>query len=208
MGRVFVEGSRQVRSIAFVVLMVALSCAGAAHAGVKVVEKIEYYRISGDTGDALMSAMDRYGPRHGFLTRAIAQTRYSIAWSLEWAATDDRCQLERADVTLSVNYRFPSVAGSVSPQLKRRWAAFIKGVNKHERMHGRIAHDMADAAHKAAMKLRVDDDPTCHKAKQELSRLVHEVYARYEARQQSFDALEHQPGGNVDRLVSSLTRKR
>ena len=196
------------RSFAFMILTVALSCAGAAHADVRVIEKVEYYRIAGDTGDALMSAMDRNGPRHGFLARAIAQTRYSIAWNLDWAATNSRCQLKSADVTLSVNYRFPSISGQVSPSLKRKWAAFLKGVNKHERMHGRIAHEMADAAYKAAMKLRVDDDATCHKGKQELSRLVHEIYARYEARQQSFDALEHQPGGNVDRLVSSLTRKR
>lgn len=196
------------RSFAFLVLTVALSCAGSAHADVKVVEKVDHYRISGDTGDALMKAMDRNGPRHGFMARAIAQTRYSIAWNLEWKEDGPRCRLESADVTLSVTYRFPTISGSISPSLKRKWAVFIKGVVKHERMHGRIAREMADAAYKAATKVRVDADPTCRLAKQKLSRVVHDIYARYEAQQQQFDALEHQPGGTVDRLVASLIRKR
>ena len=182
--------------------------AGVAHAGVKVVEKVDYYSISGKSGDALMAAMDSKGPRHGFMARAIAQTRYSIAWELDWEAAGNRCELKQANVTLSVNYRFPKMTGQASPALKRKWAVFMKGVNKHERMHGRIAREMADAAYKSATKLSVDGDPNCRKAKQELSRLVHEIYARYEARQQRFDAVEHQPGGTVDRLVTSLMRKR
>ncbi len=196
------------RSYAFMVLVVALAGAGTAHAGVKVVENVDYYRISGTSGEALMAAMDRKGPRHGFMARAIAQTRYSIAWDLHWEAEGQRCTLKGADVTLSVNYRFPAIAGSVSPALKRKWGVFMKGVDKHERMHGRIAREMAGAAYKAAIKLRVAQDPSCRKAKQALSRIVHEIYARYEERQQRFDAVEHQPGGNVDRLVSSLIRRR
>ncbi len=196
------------RSLAIMVFAALLAGVGVAHAGVKVVEHVDHYRITGTSGEALMKAMDRNGPRHGFMARAIAQTRYSIAWNIDWEAEGQRCTLKQAEVTLTVNYRFPAITGPVSPALKRKWAAFMKGVNKHERTHGRIAREMADAAYKAAIKLGANGDPNCRKSKQELSRVVHEIYADYEARQQRFDAIEHQPGGNVDRLVSSLIRRR
>jgi len=197
-----------VRRLGIITFAGVMIGAGVAHAGVKVVEKVDYYNITGDSGDALMAAMDREGPRHGFLARAIAQTRYSLAWDLEWKGVDNRCVLKQADVTLSVHYRFPRVTGKVPSAVKRKWATFMKGVNKHERMHGRIAREMADAAYKAAMKLTVEGDPNCRRAKQELSKVVHEIYNRYEERQQQFDAVEHQPGGTVDRLVTSLMKSR
>src|SRR4051794_41983530 len=46
----------------------------------------ESYPIRGKTGDQLLEAMDRRGPKHGLLTRAIAQTRYSVGWDITWAA--------------------------------------------------------------------------------------------------------------------------
>ena len=68
-----------------------------AHAAFKVSEKFETYRITGDSGEALMGAMDRDGPRHGFLARAIAQTRYSVAWEIGYKAADDKvCKVDTA----------------------------------------------------------------------------------------------------------------
>ena len=86
-----------------------------AEAGVRTVTKVKTYRVTGDSGAALMSAMERNGPSQGFLARAIAQTRYSVAWELGWKVSDERCRLQTADVTLSINYRFPELAGKASP---------------------------------------------------------------------------------------------
>lgn len=182
--------------------------AAEASAGVKTVVKVDTYRISGDSGQALMQAMDRKGPRHGFLTRAIAQTRYSVAWTLGWSVEDRRCRLKSADVVLSVNYRLPALSGQVPAVLKKRWAKFMSGVRKHEETHGRIARQMAARAQKAVLNVAIDGDPSCWKAKRRVAEIVGSIYADYEARQQRFDALEHQPGGPVDRLVGALTRRR
>lgn len=189
------------------VVVMGLMTAEAA-AGVKTVVKVDTYRITGDSGEALMQAMDRKGPRHGFLTRAIAQTRYSVAWTLGWSVEDRRCRLKSADVVLSVNYRFPTLSGPTPAALKARWAKFMIGVRKHEETHGRIARQMAARAQKTVLKVAVDDDPSCWKAKRRVSEIVHSIYADYEARQQRFDALEHQPGGPVDKLVGALTKRR
>lgn len=189
------------------VLMIGLMTAEAA-ADVKTVVKVDTYSITGDSGEALMQAMDRKGPRHGFLTRAIAQTRYSVAWAIDWSVADWRCRLKSADVVLSVNYRIPTLSDSPPSALKTRWAKFMIGVRKHEETHGRIARQMVIRAQKAVLNVAVDRDLFCWKAKRRVSEIVRSVYADYEARQQRFDALEHQPGGPVDKLVGALTKRR
>jgi predicted secreted Zn-dependent protease len=156
-----------------------------------------------------MNAMDRHGPRHGFLARAIAQTRYSVKWDIGWKASDDKvCRVESANVELSVSYRYPELSGKPTPSMMRSWAIFMKGVRKHERHHGRVASQMAHAAQKTVAKIRVAQDPPCRKAKREVTRVVKTVYAKYEAQQARFDALEHQPGGTVDRLVAAFIKRR
>ena len=49
-----------------------------------VESKTVTYPISGSNGSELLDAMDRHGPKHGFLTRAIAQTSYTITWAIDW----------------------------------------------------------------------------------------------------------------------------
>ncbi len=181
-----------------------------AHAGVKVSEKIETYRITGDSGEALMRAMDRSGPRHGFLfARAIAQTRYSVAWDIAYKADDEKlCKVTTANVKLSVSYRFPELAGKPTASMTRSWTNFMTGVRKHEKMHGRIARQMAVSAQKAVSKVSVASDNYCRKTRREVTRIVKTAYDDYEARQARFDALEHQPGGTVDRLVTAFIKRR
>ncbi|MBX3568637.1 MAG: DUF922 domain-containing protein [Rhizobiaceae bacterium] len=195
-----------VRGVGLAVLAI-FALPAAANAGVKTHAKVETYAISGKSGQALMDAMDRKGPRHGFMARAIAQTRYSVGWELGWSVSGQTCRLAEANVVLSVSYRYPALGGPVTPAMARKWASFIKGVQRHEQMHGRIARRMADAAYRAALKVRTQRDPHCALAKHQVTRIVQATYAKYEAEQQRFDAIEHQPGGTVDRLVSSLIRR-
>lgn len=177
-----------------------------AQAGVRTKVKVDTYKIAGDSGPALLKAMDRGGPRHGFMARAIAQTRYSVAWDMTWIVSDDRCRLKTADATLSVNYRYPALAGKASPKLKARWTRFMVGVRKHEETHGRIARQMTAKAYSVAMRVSFADDRSCRKTKRETLKLLRTIYADYEARQERFDATEHQPGGPVDRLVSRFVK--
>lgn len=195
------------RSFGYALFVVAGLAGVEAQAGVKSVVDVKTYAVSGDSGQALMEAMDRNGPRHGFLARAIAQTRYSVDWDRTWLVSNGRCRLMKADVTLKVNYRYPALAGEAPPALKKRWRQFVAGVRKHEETHGRLARRMTDEAYDAAFRISVDDDPFCRKAKAELKQIVHAIYADYEARQQRFDAIEHQPGGPVEKLVRRLTRR-
>lgn len=177
--------------------------ASEAAAGVEVSEKTRSYEISGSTSAALLAAMDRRGPKHGFLTRAIAQTRYSVAWTIEWAETRTACRVKKIDGVLDITYTYPSARG-LSPALERRWTRFLAGVKKHEEVHGDLARQMVGAVEKSVARISVDGDRGCRKARAEVKRRTAAIYAQYEARQIQFDAREHRDGGRVEGLIEAL----
>jgi predicted secreted Zn-dependent protease len=189
-------------SLLAIVLMTSAATSATA-AGVKILVKTQTYTVTGDSGAALVKAMDRTGPRHGFMTRAIAQTSYTVDWNLQVARTEDACRLVRAVPILHVNYIFPQ-AGNLPPALARRWKRFLAGVHKHEKTHGRIATQMVQAAARSASGLAMKQDPSCNRVRREAKRRIHAIYADYEARQVAFDRREHADGGKVERLVDAL----
>jgi predicted secreted Zn-dependent protease len=178
-----------------------------AAAGAKVTVKTEFYDIAGDSGRALVMQMDRTGPRHGFMTRAIAQTSYTVDWNFGVSRTKEACRVTRAEPTLHLTYTFPQAAG-LSPVLAKRWKRFLAGVHRHEGTHGRIAKEMVRAAARSVSGLTVATDPSCGKVRREARRRIDAVYADYEARQVAFDTREHRDGGNVEKLVDALIAKR
>ena len=177
--------------------------AGDAAADVKVSEKTRSYEITGKTGAALLAAMDRRGPKHGFLTRAIAQTRYSVSWTIEWGETRTACRVKKIDGELDIIYTYPSTSG-LPTALDRRWKRFLIGVRKHEKVHGDMARQMARAVEKSIARLSVDNDRGCRRARAEGKRRMAAIYAEYEARQIKFDSREHGDGGRVERLIDAL----
>jgi predicted secreted Zn-dependent protease len=178
--------------------------AAPAGATAKVSVRTEHYRISGQTGLALLDQMDRRGPKHGFMSRAIAQTRYSMNSSADWEWANGVCRARDVSVELAITYVYPRPTGAVPAQLKRRWSRFMQGVVAHEEMHGKIAKQMAVAASRTIQRLAVRDDRNCSRVQREMKRQVNAVVAQYEARQEQFDNREHREGGNIDRLVRSL----
>lgn len=193
------------RAIAWAGIMgigLALGATG-ADAGVKVATRTKSYDISGSTGAALLDDMDRRGPKQGFLTRAIAQTGYSLSWTIEWAETREACRVSSVDGVLDMTYTYPA-AKNLSPALQRRWNRFLSGVRRHERVHGDIARQMAKAIEKSVAKVSVRDDRGCRKARAQTKRIMAEITDDYEARQRRYDLREHRDGGAVERLIDQL----
>jgi predicted secreted Zn-dependent protease len=197
------------RSIAFAALLATGFCAvsaSTASAGVKVSIKKASYEITGKTGLALIEAMDRRGPKHGLLTRAIAQTKYTVGWEILWSENKGICRVKKADAVLSITYTYPLVRGTIPPELNKRWARFVKGVRKHEETHGRIARQMVVEAERSVAGLAIPNDIGCRRASADAKKRVNAIYARYEKQQMLFDRREHGSGGNVERLIVALAR--
>ncbi|MFK0688564.1 DUF922 domain-containing protein [Mesorhizobium sp. IMUNJ 23033] len=180
--------------------------AAAASAGSKVVVKTRTYDITGTTGLALMEAMDRKGPKHGFMTHAIAQTGYTVDWDLDAGQDNGVCRMRRANGTLNLIYTYPRVASATTPALQKRWKRFFTGVRVHEETHGRIAREMMRVTERSIQGLKVADDPFCYKTRREARRRIEAAYAAYEAKQNAFDAREHRNGGHVEHLIIALIK--
>lgn len=195
------------RAVLGCLLLVAFG-AGSAQAGVRITEKTRTYSISGGSGAALLEAMDRRGPKHGFLTRAIAQTSYSVSWKIEWAETRSACRVRQVDGHLDITYTYPKPAEAMPAELRKRWNGFISGVRVHEEHHGVLARQMVAAAERSMSRVSIRNDRGCVRAKREVKRRMAAIYADYEKRQIAFDAREHRDGGKVEGLISALVRGR
>lgn len=185
----------------------SLVVAGHASAAPKVTTKTTTFPISGASGKALVGQLERKGPRHGYTSRAIAQTRYTMNTEADWTHADGICAVTKPKVRLDITYIYPRVEGPVSSSLKLRWSAFMSGIRKHEEVHGRIARQMAGEADRAVAGLRVSDGRSCGKLRAQMKRVVAAIVARHEERQRKFDNAEHRGGGNVEGLLKRLVKQ-
>ncbi|RRI05828.1 DUF922 domain-containing protein [Mesorhizobium tamadayense] len=184
-------------------------CGGApvAMAGSKVLVRTTTYDVFGASGAALVEAMDRKGPKHGFMTRAIAETGYAVRWDLDVARDNGVCRLRGANGTMELTYTFPRLASPAAPALQQRWQRFLAGVRAHEEHHGRLARQMMRATQKSVSGLEMADNWFCTATHREARRRIDAVYAEYEAKQNAFDAREHRDGGHVEHLVGALIKR-
>jgi len=198
-----------VRLIRLCLVTAAAMAAGTALAGAEQVKvKTRTYAVSGANGADLYQSMVRRGPRHGFVSRAIAQTSYTVEWQAEVVSSANACRVVRAQPVLSITYTYPQPSRSMSAEMRGRWQRFMTGVKKHEEKHGAIASEMVRAAEASVKGLRVKNDPSCRKTRVEVKKRADKIYAAYEARQIAFDAREHRDGGNIDRLILGLVKGR
>lgn len=203
------KGKVPMRRLALAMLICAAALAtpaGVALAGVTVKSTVKTYSVRGTTGEALIGEMNRRGPRHGFLARAIAQTHYTVSWDITWRQSKTTCKVARADAVLTISYTYPELEDPAPGKLRRRWAGFLDAVQAHEKRHGHTAVRMVNAARRAAAGVRAPADRGCKIAGAEVKRRVAGIYAKFEAEQRAFDAREHRAGGPVETLVERLAR--
>jgi predicted secreted Zn-dependent protease len=181
--------------------------AASASADVRVLIETQTYDISGESGEALIASMNRNGPRHGFMARAIAQTSYTKEWDFDLAPVKGVCVLKQAHGTLHLKFTYPRVRSTLPAALDKRWKRFFAGVRSHEESHAALATQMMEATEKSLTGLTVADDPQCFRTRRQANRQIDALYDRYEDKQNAFDAREHREGGHVELLADSLIRK-
>jgi predicted secreted Zn-dependent protease len=188
----------------FVLCLVGTLYYGPASADPEIKVTTSYYTVHGTNGRQLLQQLNRRGPKQGWWTRSIAQTRYTTTWGAEWAYSKGYCRVESAPVKMELTFEFPKLANGASRDLQRRWDRFIVDVKKHENHHAELARQMAAAMQKRALATRIKGDRNCRKMESVLTRSVRAVMNAYEDRQNAFDEEEHRDGGHVDQMVARL----
>jgi predicted secreted Zn-dependent protease len=196
---------RRLRRRSHLLTALALALATSSAAGRPlIVTQVKHHGVEGDTGAALVAAMDRKGPRQGFMTHAIAQTVYSLSYGVDLVGSHDACRVQDARVRLELTYIYPQPVSRLSAGLERRWRRFMAGVRRHEEAHGRMAREMAGLAERTIRATKLEGDGHCRRMKPLLRRKVSAIYAEYDDRQNAFDRAQHRAGGHVDALIADL----
>lgn len=190
---------------AWAAMAAALVFALPAAAG-KVTVKTEYYAVSGKTGAELVQSMARKGPRHGFLSKAIAVTRFKPRAYGDLAYDDGVCRAKKAGFDLAITYVFPKPSAKLPADVDRRWDGFFAGVERHEHMHGKLGKDLAATLDKRIRSFSMKDKPGCRAAARKMNAEVRRIVVAYDAKQRAFDEKEHREGGNVEKLLRRLIR--
>lgn len=189
-------------------LLSILYSASPALAKAKISEKTQYYEISGKTGFELLLDMNRRGPRHGFLTKAIAQTRYETRPDGRFVHEKGVCRIKGGGVTMKITYVYPKPRGTLDKDLARRWKLFQADNVRHEQTHGRIAKEFAAELDSFVRGFAVKDGASCWKALSRFERELAALYAGNKKKQAAFDLKEHRDGGPVDKSIRVLVGKR
>lgn len=198
----------RLRSVLTTLLLFVFALAHPAHAKTRITEKTEYYEISGKTGLELFLDMNRRGPRHGFLTKAIAQTRYVTTPDGKFVHDNGVCRIKGSSVTLKITYVYPRPRGTLDRDLARRWKLFQAYNIRHEQTHGRLARELAAELDAYLRGFAVKDGPSCWKALSRFERELQAFYANDKKKQAAYDLKEHRKGGAVDKNALALIGKR
>lgn len=188
-------------------LMAAMASVGVTHGKPIIKEKTEFYAIRGYTGVELLPDMNRRGPRHGFLRKAIAQTRYTATPRGDLVHRDGVCRAEGAGIRLDMTFVYPKPSHRLPPDLDRRWRIFQADNIRHEQVHGRIARQMAVELDRVLAGFSMKDRSGCWRSFRRLKAQTEAIYSRYEKMQNEFDAREHRDGGAVEKSVRILVEK-
>ncbi len=185
-------------------LVILLLLATSAHASDwKPVEKIETYKVTGQTGLELYESIGQNGPEAG-AGRAIAYTDFRLTWTRDYQPREGGCTLVTARPKLTLIYRLPKLSAKVPEATRKLWSTFATGVEKHERVHGDIIIDMVRKIEAFSVGLRAEGDPKCQKIRKVLTARLSELSQEQRARSKDFDREELSEGGNVHRLVLAL----
>lgn len=185
---------------------VLLASTVAARADVSI--KTKYYDIKGKTGLELFYDMNRKGPRHGFLTKAIAQTQFKTDIKGDLVHSNGVCRTRGAEMAMQITYVYPRPVDKLDPALARRWKKFQASNIVHEETHGRLAKKMVADVNRAMRGFKLADGQSCRKANAKLMKDLSRIIVAYNKSQVDFDKREHRDNGPVEKSVLALVGKK
>ena len=189
------------------VLIAVMARPDAAEAGARITTTTKYYTVQGENGHALFRSMNRNGPRHAFMKKAMAQTQYKTSPRGKMTWKDGVCRVDDGGYDAEITYVFPKPARRLTGDMARRWKAFMVHTVAHEKVHGRIAAQMAHALDRHIRQFAMKDGKGCRRALARLRKDVKAIYKRFDDKQNAYDEREHREGGAVEKSVLRLVNQ-
>lgn len=192
------------------VLLCLIAFTGLGQAKVIINERTKFYRVSGNTGEQIYQQMIRKGPRIGrskehFIATATIDFDIVNIEGYEWGK---QCVIRDLDVVIDVVYRIPkwNRPKGASRELVKAWETFLAHIWRHERHHTKIAKDTAYELWRAIKGVKGTLSKDCEDMLKPAQKRAEQVYRRYNARQERFDASAFGDGGQQFRHDRRLRR--
>lgn len=125
----------------------------------RVVERTEYYDVTGSTEHELRAVMDRRRPKDSAGERHDAVTNWDVHWKYRYVTVTDGCALASLATTLDVVTIFPRWSNRQSGALTQRWDKYVAALEAHESEHMQIALRAARIIHERLSTL--EEERTC-----------------------------------------------
>lgn len=168
------------------------------------VERVDAYAITGTSGAELYASIGEHGPLVGNGVRTIAHTNFKLTWTRKYEPRGNACTLASARPKLIVTYTLPEPSGKLPAALQRRWAVFIDGIRRHEKVHGDHIREMVARIEQTTIGVTVQNDPNCKKIREEIKTPLSQASLAQRQQSRDFDRIEMGEGGNIRRLVLEL----
>lgn len=168
--------------------------------GVEVVDRIEYYVVTGSTAHEIHEQMRRLRPVDPMLgLRYDGYTHLDFSWSYNLDQNDMRCRLTDVVVRLEVRVILPywQPGAGASRRLRAAWPRYLESLIGHERKHRALGIRGANAIQAALLALKPADD---------CMQLSREVRTAARAETQRFARLNRQYDRDTDRGAKEIVK--
>ena len=158
------------------------------------------YNITGNTPEALLTAMQRGGPHIGD-TPFFGRTSWYVQWQLHYQPINEGCVMQQVDVWLNIETILPKwTPPSDAPQtLKHDWQTFYDRLENHEKAHFKNG---VEAAEHIIAALRSMKAGSCSNLEATANKQAREIMNHYLEQERLYD--EHTRHGATEGVVWPL----
>ena len=170
------------------VIFLLLGLASLACAEPEIIITNDYYDIEGRTAAELREQMDRNGVLWTNGNTYDAYTGWNVKWNYRYRVTDHECSIESVATILNVEFRLPRwIDHADGPAaLKRKWAAYMQALRRHEEGHKNIGVKAAAEIERSIAEL--EPAGNCDDLAETANALGRRIISEYAATEKEYDA--------------------
>lgn len=138
------------------VALFVFSFCSSASSKIIIDEKISYYQVKGNSGQAIEKSIRRHRIKGSASYKQIGLTRTKMTVkNILWKNAGGKCSVKQGDIILNIEYIVPrwQKTKNSSARLNKNWKKFSNAVITHEKMHGKIWIDIYSQLHKRIRNL-------------------------------------------------------
>ena len=166
-------------------VLVALVCAGAAHAAVTEEHIQQPYPVRALPGETLRKALNAATPITVDGQRFHGYTRWNVRWTFRWwREASGRCAITEVTTRLRTEVQLPELR-SGTPAQQAFFDQYLRALSHHEEGHAQFGRDAAQAIDQGIAALPAA--PDCATLERQANALGHRLLREHAEREKQYD---------------------